>query len=90
MVPIALVGTRDVMQPQHHKWPRLYRRFDVNAGEGVTWLQWLGSPSGGNIGLEALQALAQQDEHEVRAELAKLYRSFTDQLMVSMAALGAP
>ena len=90
VVPIALVGTRDVMQPQHHKWPRLYRRFDVNAGEGVTWLQWLGSPSGGNIGPEALQALAQQDEHEVRAELARLYRSFTDQLMVSMAALGAP
>ena len=41
VVPIALVGTRDIMQPQHHKWPRLYRRFDVNAGEGVAWLQWL-------------------------------------------------
>ena len=90
VVPIALVGTRNVMQPQHHKWPRLYRHFDVNAGEGVTWLQWLGSTSGGNIGPEALQALAQQDEHEVRAELARLYRSFTDQLMASMAALGAP
>ena len=90
VVPLALVGTRDIMQPQHHKWPRLYRRFDVNAGSGVTWLQWLASSNGGNMNAAGLRALAQQDEHEIRAELARLYRSFTDQLMASMSALGAP
>ena len=90
VVPLALVGTRDIMQPQHHKWPRLHRRFDVNAGTGVTWLQWLASSNGGNMTASDLHSLAQQEDHEVRAELARLYRSFTDQLMTSMAALGAP
>ena len=90
VVPLALVGTRDIMQPQHHKWPRLYRRFDVNAGEGVTWLEWLAATNGGDMTASDLHALAQRDEHEIRAELAQLYRSFTDQLMASMSALGAP
>ena len=90
VVPIALVGTRDVMTPQHHKWPRLHRRFDVNAGTGVTWLDWLGATMGGGQTASGLVALAESDEHTVRAELAKLYRKFTDQLMGSLAALGAP
>ena len=29
-------------------------------------------------------------DHEVRSELAMLYRRFTDQLMTSLATLGAP
>ena len=90
VVPIALVGTRDVMTPQHHKWPRLHRRFDVNAGAGVTWLDWLGATKGGGQTASDLVALAEGDEHTVRSELAKLYRKFTDQLMGSLAALGAP
>ena len=57
---------------------------------GWTWLQWLASSNGGNMNAAGLRALAQQDEHEIRAELARLYRSFTDQLMASMSALGAP
>ena len=90
VVPIALVGTREVMEPQHHKWPRLHRRFDVNAGEGVSWLQWLGSADGGNMTPASLQTLAQAEDHEVRSELARMYRTFTDQLMASLTALGAP
>ena len=90
VVPIALVGTREVMEPQHHKWPRLHRRFDVNAGEGVSWLQWLGSADGGNMTPASLQSLAQAEDHEVRSELARMYRTFTDQLMASLTALGAP
>ena len=90
MVPVALVGTRDVMQPQHHKWPRLWKRFDVCAGQGVTWLDWLGHPEGGAMTVEQLQQLAQEDEHLVRTELAKLFRLFTDQLMGSLSDLGAP
>jgi len=37
-----------------------------------------------------LKELGGQDEHEVRAALAQLYRSFTDQMMGSLQALGAP
>lgn len=90
VVPIALCGTRNVMQPQHHKWPRLWRRFTVNVGEGISWLTWLADAGGGNMTAAKLQTLAQQEEHEIRSVLAGLYRTFTDQLMASLGALGAP
>jgi 1-acyl-sn-glycerol-3-phosphate acyltransferase len=90
VVPMALVGTRDLMRPQHDKWPRLYRKFSVNAGQGVTWFDWLGSASGGAMTPATLEELAKSEDHEIRAELSRLFRKFTDQLMASMAALGAP
>ena len=83
VVPMALVGTRD-------QWPRLYRKFSVNAGQGVTWFDWLSSASGGAMTPATLEELAKSEDHEIRAELSRLFRKFTDQLMASMAALGAP
>ena len=90
VVPVALVGTRNIMQPQHHKWPRLHRRFCVQAGEGITWMDWLGHPEGGGMTADELEGLANKGEHEIRSALASLYRRFTDQLMASLSALGAP
>lgn len=90
VVPLALVGTREVMQPQRHKWPRLWRRFNVNAAPGVTWLEWLASEDGGNQSTSSLLALSKAEDHEIRAELARLYRHFTNQLMGTLAASGAP
>ncbi len=90
VVPLALVGTREVMQPQHDKFPRLWRRFDVNAARGVTWIEWLASEGGGNRTASSLRELAASDEHKIRAELSGLYRRFTDQLMGTLAASGAP
>ena len=90
VVPLALVGTREVMQPQHHKFPRLWRRFNVHAARGVTWLTWLASEKGGNQTPSSLLELSKSDEHEIRAELSRLYRQFTDQLMGTLAASGAP
>lgn len=90
VIPIAIIGSRDMMKPQAHKLPRLHRRVDFNAGEGVTWYQWLVDSNGGNQTAESLNQLSQKEEHEIRAELAALYRQFTDQLMGSMQGLGAP
>ena len=56
----------------------------------MSWLQWLGSADGGNMTPASLQTLAQAEDHEVRSELARMYRTFTDQLMASLTALGAP
>jgi hypothetical protein len=64
--------------------------LDIHAGEGITWLQWLADPAGGDMNSESLSAIAQGEEHEIRAALAKLYRKFTDQIMGSITALGAP
>jgi 1-acyl-sn-glycerol-3-phosphate acyltransferase len=90
VVPIALLGTRDVMEPQRHKWPRLHRRITMNVGEGVTWLTWLAHEHGGAMTKETLEEIAGLEDHEIRAQLAQLYRKFTDQLMESMLQLGAP
>ena len=90
VVPVALLGTRDIMQPQHHKWPRLWKKFTVNAGKGITWLEWLGHQDGGAMTPQSLNRFAAMEDHEVRSELAMLYRRFTDQLMASLATLGAP
>ena len=90
VVPVALVGTREIMRPSYHKWPRLFKPFRVHAGVGLSWLEWLGHPEGGNMTAEALGRWLSADEHEVRSQLAGLYRKFTDQLMGSLAALGAP
>lgn len=90
VIPIALVGTRRIMQPQQDKFPKLWRSFQVNAGHGVTWISWLANPNGGNMTVKTLEELRQQEDHEIRSTLAALYRTFTDQLMSSLAALGAP
>jgi len=90
VVPIALIGTRQVMQPKIHRFPRLWKKLNFHAGEGITWLQWLADPAGGDMDAKSLNAIAQGEDHEIRAALSKLYRKFTDQLMGSISALGAP
>ena len=90
VVPIAIIGSRDMMKPQAHKLPRLHRPVDFNAGKGLTWYQWLVDSNGGNQTAESLNQLSQKEEHEIRSQLAALYRQFTDQLMGSMQGLGAP
>lgn len=90
VIPMALIGAREIMAPKTHKWPRLWRRLSIVSGKQVNWLEWLGNEGGGDYTAEKLEQLAGQEEHEIRAELARLYRRFTDQLMATLAALGAP
>ena len=90
VVPIALKGTRQVMKPQDHKAPRFWRPMALSAGQGVTWMEWLSDPNGGDTDAQQLVDLSTKEEHEIRALLASLYRKFTDQIMGSISALGAP
>ena len=90
VVPMALIGTRKMMEANKHKFPRLWKRVTMNVGKGVTWLEWLGHEKGGAMTVEGLTQISMLEDHEVRTALAGLYRKFTDQLMTSMKALGAP
>ncbi len=90
VVPIALLGTRKMMTPQDHKVPRIWRRITLCAGQGITWMEWLEHVNGGNMDAASLLLLSKKEEHEIRASLSTLYRKFTDQLMGSLSALGAP
>jgi len=90
VVPIALKGTRLVMKPQDHKAPRFWRPMALSAGQGVTWMEWLSDPNGGDTDAQQLVDLSTKEEHEIKALLSPLYRKFTDQIMGSISALGAP
>jgi|TARA_B110000459_G_scaffold201722_1_gene253056 1-acyl-sn-glycerol-3-phosphate acyltransferase len=90
VVPMALIGTRKMMEANKDKFPKLWKRVTMNVGKGVTWLEWLGHEQGGAMNAEHLTELLTLEDHEVRTALAGLYRKFTDQLMASMKALGAP
>lgn len=89
VVPIALIGTRNVMAPKIHKIPRLWKPIKVQAGLSVSWMEWLSSSSGSNRSPEDIQALSNQSHEVIKSELAQLYREFTNQLMTSLKQLGA-
>jgi|TARA_B110000881_G_scaffold200865_1_gene199522 1-acyl-sn-glycerol-3-phosphate acyltransferase len=86
VVPTAHHGTRDVMAPIIHKLPRLWRRVTISYGKPLIWLEWLEN----NSSTEQLVSLAEKDEEHIKAELGKLYRTFTDELMHHIKVLGAP
>ena len=90
VVPIAVIGSREMMEPKRHKLPRLLKPININFGKGITWIEWLSNPNGGNLTKEDLMELKTLEQHEIKSRLATLYRKFTDQLMNSIAKLGAP
>ena len=90
VIPIALIGSRDMMEPKKHKLPRLWKPININFGKGISWFEWLSDPNGGNTTIEDLTILKTLEKHEIKSRLALLYRKFTDQIMNSIAELGAP
>ena len=90
VIPIALIGSREMMIPKEHKLPRLWKPIKINFGKRITWLEWLSSPDGGGITKDDLMKMKLLGEHEIKSQLASLYRKFTDQIMNSIAGLGAP
>jgi 1-acyl-sn-glycerol-3-phosphate acyltransferase len=90
VIPIAHRGTREKMTPNTDKFPKLLKPATFTFGQPITWLEWLGDAQGGGQSVDSLNRLARQDEAQIRAQHAKLCRKFTDQLMGSLLALGAP
>lgn len=90
VIPVAHRGTREFMTPKIHKLPRPWRRVIFSYGKPITWIEWLEHPEGGGHTLQSLAELAASEEHLIKAEVGNLYRKFTDQLMHSISALGAP
>jgi len=90
VIPIALIGSREIMEPKKHKLPRLWKPIKINFGKSITWFEWLSNPKGGGITKDDLIEFKSLDENEIKSRLATLYRKFTDQIMNSIAELGAP
>ena len=90
VIPVALIGTRDMMAPQEDILPKIWKSVNVNFGRNITWFEWLENPKGGAMNAENLEHLLAKERHEIKTVLAGLYRKFTDQLMQSITSLGAP
>ena len=87
--PAALLGAREVMAPGD-KIIRFGKRVDVTYGVGITWNEWFVHPEGGAQDEASIRSIIESDEPEQRAAMGGLYRRFTDQVIGTMAALGAP
>ena len=86
VMPIALVGTREVMAPKIHKIPRPWKKMAINCGECMTWNSWLE----GNVDASKVEEMVGMEDAPRKQELAGLYRRFTDDLMDRIKQLGAP
>ena len=69
---------------------RISTPITMSVGEGITWREWIQHPSGGALSEHEIELIAESEEQEREKEMARLYRKFTDQLMGSLSALGAP
>ena len=87
--PTAIAGARSVMAPGD-KMIRFWNRVDISYGKSITWNQWITHPDGGEQDEASLQAIILAGPDQQREALRELYRKFTDQLMGSIEALGAP
>lgn len=89
VIPITIMGARDVMAPGD-KIIRLWKPVDVTFGESITWNQWIIHPEGGAQDEESMRIIIGSNEAEQRELMGELYRRFTEQVLGTMAALGAP
>ena len=87
--PIALLDTHKMLKPGSSMF-RISTPITMSVGEGITWREWIQHPLGGALSEDEIQLIAESEEHDRENEMAKLYRKFTDQLMGSLSALGAP
>ena len=69
---------------------RFGKRVDVTFAEGITWNEWVVDPNGGAQDEESIREIIEADEQGREVLMRVLYRRFTNQLMGTLSALGAP
>ena len=72
------------------KMLKFWKPVEVTYGAGITWNQWVFHPKGGNQSESSLKTIIESNSEDQRDAMGELYRKFTDQVIGSMAALGAP
>ena len=90
VVPVILdLGARNFMPPGSFL-PRPWRKIRVIVDEPITFNDWIRSQEGGDLDQSGIDEILAMD-HEARDEkMRALYRLFTDQLIETLRARGAP
>ena len=89
VVPISIKGARNFMKPGS-LMIKPWKRIDVHIGKSITFAEWLSNPSGGDLDDSKIEGILSKDEDEKRAEMKKIYRKFTDQIIETLRLNGAP
>ena len=87
--PTAIMGAREIMAPGD-KIIHFGKRVEVTYGAGITWNEWVVHPMGGAQDEASIRIIIEANEEQRREVMGKLYRKFTNQVIESLAALGAP
>ncbi len=87
--PVAILDTHKMLKPGS-KMFRITTPLTMSVGEGITWREWIHHPRGGDLSEFELQQILDSEEEARNQKMATLFRRFTDQLMGSLSALGAP
>ena len=69
---------------------RITTPLTMSVGNGVTWREWIHHPKGGALSESDLQEIVDSEQDKRDQKMSALFRRFTDQLMGSLSALGAP
>ena len=69
---------------------RITTPLTMSVGNGITWREWIHHPNGGGLSESDLQEIVDSELDNRNQKMSELFRSFTDQLMCSLSALGAP
>ena len=87
--PVAILDTHKMLKPGS-KMFRITTPLTMSVGKGITWREWIHHPNGGNLSESEIQQIVDSEQELRDQQMATLFRRFTDQLMGSLSALGAP
>ena len=87
--PVAILDTNKMLRPGSRIF-RITTPLTMSVGVGITWREWIHHPNGGSLSETELQEIVDSEENLRNQKMSDLFRRFTDQLMGSISALGAP
>jgi 1-acyl-sn-glycerol-3-phosphate acyltransferase len=89
VIPMTIIGSRDFMPPGA-KFPSLWKRVEVIVDDPITFGDWAAHTDGGGINDDDVASMVGLSDEVRNDAMRRLYRSFTDQIIETMRARGAP
>ncbi len=89
VVPITIIGAREFMPPGS-SFPRLSKRVEVIVDDPITFAEWIAHSDGGGMDDDQVASMIELPDEGLNEAMRRLFRGFTDQIIETMRARGAP
>jgi 1-acyl-sn-glycerol-3-phosphate acyltransferase len=89
VVPMTIIGAREFMPPGS-SFPRLSKHVEVIVDDPITFADWVAHTDGGGLTDEDISSMVRLPAEGRKESMRRLYRGFTDQIIETMKARGAP